>query len=256
MSFLRVDNLSMVFGGVHALDRVSMTMAKGELLGLIGPNGAGKTTFLRALTGVFQPTAGRVYFKDREITRLPVHARAQLGMVLTHQVVRPFRDMTLVENVMLAAEPALIASPLRSVVRVDRSDAWQRAMALLKRLGIDDAADKNASILPLGYLKRMQVARALACDPELLLLDEPLAGLNYTEAARMADTIVEINREGRAILLVEHNLGEVMRIAPRVLVLNNGAVLATGKPDEVMRRPDVRVAYLGEVSADTGGVDA
>jgi len=256
MSFLRVDNLSMVFGGVHALDRVSMTMAKGELLGLIGPNGAGKTTFLRALTGVFQPTAGRVYFKDREITRLPVHARAQLGMVLTHQVVRPFRDMTLVENVMLAAEPALIASPLRSVVRVDRSDAWQRAMALLKRLGIDDAADKNASILPLGYLKRMQVARALACDPELLLLDEPLAGLNYTEAARMADTIVEINREGRAILLVEHNLGEVMRIAPRVLVLNNGAVLATGKPDEVMRRPDVRVAYLGEVSADAGGVDA
>jgi branched-chain amino acid transport system ATP-binding protein len=256
MSFLRVDNVSMIFGGVSALNRVSMTMEKGELLGLIGPNGAGKTTFLRTLTGVLRPTSGRVYFKDRDITRMPVYARAQHGIVLTHQIVRPFRDMTLIENVMLAAEPALIASPLRSVIRVDRSDASRHAMALLKRLGIDDAADKKASILPLGYLKRMQVARALASNPELLLLDEPLAGLNHTEAARMADTIAEINSEGRTILLVEHNLGEVIRIARRVLVLNNGAVLATGEPDEVMRRPDVRAAYLGEAATDAGASHA
>jgi branched-chain amino acid transport system ATP-binding protein len=256
MSFLRVDNVSMIFGGVSALNRVSMTMEKGELLGLIGPNGAGKTTFLRTLTGVLRPTSGRVYFKDRDITRMPVYARAQHGIVLTHQIVRPFRDMTLIENVMLASEPALIASPLRSVIRSDQGDALQRATALLKRLGIEDAADKKASILPLGYLKRMQVARALASNPELLLLDEPLAGLNYTEAARMADTIAEINSEGRTILLVEHNLGEVMRIARRVLVLNNGAVLATGEPDEVMRRPDVRAAYLGEAAADAGAAHA
>jgi branched-chain amino acid transport system ATP-binding protein len=256
MSFLRVDNVSMIFGGVSALTRVSMSMDKGELLGLIGPNGAGKTTFLRTLTGVLRPTSGHVYFKDRDITRMPVYARAQHGIVLTHQIVRPFRDMTLIENVMLASEPALIASPLRSVIRSDQGDALQRATALLKRLGIEDAADKKASILPLGYLKRMQVARALASNPELLLLDEPLAGLNYTEAARMADTIAEINSEGRTILLVEHNLGEVMRIARRVLVLNNGAVLATGEPDEVMRRPDVRAAYLGEAAADAGAAHA
>lgn len=256
MSFLRVENVSMVFGGVHALDKVSMTMTKGELLGLIGPNGAGKTTFLRTLTGVFRPTSGRVYFKDKDITRMPVYARAQHGLVLTHQIVRPFRDMTLVENVMLAAEPALIASPFRSVLRVDRSDALKRAMALLKRLGIDDAADKKTTILPLGYLKRMQVARALASNPELLLLDEPLAGLNYTEAARMADTIAEISSEGRTILLVEHNLGEVIRIAQKILVLNNGAVLATGAPDEVMRRSDVRAAYLGEAAVDAGAAYA
>jgi branched-chain amino acid transport system ATP-binding protein len=256
MSFLRVDNVSMDFGGVCALDGVSMTMAKGELLGLIGPNGAGKTTFLRTLTGVLRPTSGHIYFKEREITGMPVYARAQHGLVLTHQIVRPFRDMTLVENVMRAAEPALIASPLRSVVHVDRSAALQRATALLKRLGIEDAADKKASILPLGYLKRMQVARALASGPELLLLDEPLAGLNHTEAARMADTIADINREGLTILLVEHNLGEVTRIAQNVLVLNNGSVLAAGKPDEVMRRSDVRAAYLGEAASDIGAAHA
>ncbi len=256
MNFLRVDNASMVFGGVQALDRVTMSIAKGELLGLIGPNGAGKTTFLRVLTGILRPTSGRVYFKNADITHLPTYTRAQQGIVLTHQIVRPFREMTLIENVMLAAEPAIISSPFRSLTHVNNDAARTRALALLKRLGIDDAADKRAAILPLGYLKRMQVARALASDPELLLLDEPLAGLNYTEAARMADTIAEINREGRAILLVEHNLGEVTRIAQRILVLNNGAVLATGEPNEVMRRPDVRAAYLGDATASEGGAHA
>ena len=248
MNFLRVENASMVFGGVQALDAVTMTIAKGELLGLIGPNGAGKTTFLRVLTGMLRPTTGRVYFKDADITHLPTYTRAQKGIVLTHQIVRPFRDMTLLENVMLAAEPAIIASPLQSLVHVDESNARTRATALLKRLGIADAANKPAAILPLGYLKRMQVARALASEPELLLLDEPLAGLNYTEAARMADTIAELNREGHTVLLVEHNLGEVTRVAQRILVLNNGAVLATGEPNEVMRRPDVRAAYLGDAA--------
>lgn len=256
MTFLRVDKASMVFGGVRALDDVTMNMAKGELLGLIGPNGAGKTTLLRVLTGILQPTTGRVYFKDTDITHLPTYTRAQKGIVLTHQIVRPFRDMTLLENVMLAAEPALIASPLQSLVHVDGSKARARAQALLQRLGIEDAADKQAAILPLGYLKRMQVARALASNPELLLLDEPLAGLNYSEAARMADTISALNGEGYTILLVEHNLGEVTRIAQRILVLNNGAVLATGEPSKVMRRADVRSAYLGDAAAEAGAAHA
>ena len=250
MTFLRVENVSMVFGGVRALDAVTMTLEKGELLGLIGPNGAGKTTFLRVLTGILRPTAGRVYFKDADITNAPTYARAQRGIALTHQVVRPFRDMTLIENVMLASEPRLVASPLRSIMHVDQSEARTRALALLKRFGIEDAMDKPAGILPLGYLKRMQVARALASNPELLLLDEPLAGLNHTEAARMADLIAELNQEGHTVLLVEHNLAEVTRIAQRILVLNNGAVLATGDPEEVMRRADVRSAYLGEAAAE------
>ena len=138
---------------------------------------------------------------------------------------------------MLAAEPNITASPFQSLLHVDQSARARRArMRCCERLGIADAADRPTAILPLGYLKRLEVARALAFDPKLLLLDEPLAGLNYTEAARMADVIVELNREGRTILLVEHNLGEVTRIAQRLVVLNNGAVLATGNPAEVMRR--------------------
>jgi branched-chain amino acid transport system ATP-binding protein len=129
---------------------------------------------------------------------------------------------------------------------VEQRRARERARLLLNRLGIADAADRPAAILPLGYLKRMEVARALAFDPELLLLDEPLAGLNYSEAARMADVIVELNREGRTVLLVEHNLGEVTRIAQRLIVLDNGMVLAGGPPAEVMQRQDVRSAYLGD----------
>jgi branched-chain amino acid transport system ATP-binding protein len=242
----------MKFGGVHALEKVLLTIERGELLGVIGPNGAGKTTLLRVLVGILRPTVGHVYFKDADVTRLPVYTRAQRGMALTHQVVRPFRNMTLIENVMLAAEPAITASPLKSLFRVEQRHARERAMTLLQRFGIEDAAEKLAAILPLGYLKRMQVARALAFDPELLLLDEPLAGLNAAEATRMADTITELNEEGRTILLVEHNLGEVTRIAQRLAVLDNGAVLATGEPNEVMRRDDVRKAYLGE----GGGGDA
>jgi branched-chain amino acid transport system ATP-binding protein len=248
MTLLEIDNVSMDFGGVHALDGVNISIAEGELLGLIGPNGAGKTTLLRVLVGSLRPT-GRILFKETDITGLPIHRRAQQGIALTHQIVRPFRQMSLIENVMLAAEPAITASPFRSLMHVDQTGARERAHQLLHRFGIADAAEQPAAILPLGYLKRMQVARALALDPELLLLDEPLAGLNYAEATRISDVIVDLNREGRTILLVEHNLGEVTRVAQRLVVLNNGAVLASGDPDEVMRRPDVRTAYLGDAGA-------
>lgn len=249
MTLLEIDNVSVNFGGVHALDGVDLTLAEGELLGLIGPNGAGKTTLLRVLVGSLRPTTGRVIFQGSDITRLPIYRRARLGIALTHQIVKPFRHMTLIENVIVAAEPAIIGSPLQSLMHLDQKRARERAFELLCRLGIADAADRPTAILPLGYLKRMQVARALAFDPKLLLLDEPLAGLNYLEAARMADVIVELNREGRTVLLVEHNLGEVTRIVRRLVVLDSGALLASGEPSEVMRRPDVRAAYLGSGGA-------
>jgi branched-chain amino acid transport system ATP-binding protein len=249
MTLLEVDSVAMDFGGVHALAGVDLSIAEGELLGLIGPNGAGKTTLLRVLVGVLRPTAGRILFEGDDLTGWPIHRRAQRGIALAHQIVRPFRHMTLIENVMLAAEPGITASPFRSLLYVDQTRARERAHGLLARLGIADAADRPTAILPLGYLKRLEVARALAFDPKLLLLDEPLAGLNYSEAARMADVIAELNREGRTILLVEHNLGEVTRIARRLVVLDNGAVLASGEPGEVMRRRDVRTAYLGDGGA-------
>jgi len=245
VTLLQGEGLSIAFGGVHAVENVSLAVAKGELVGLIGPNGAGKTTLLRLLTGILPPDTGRVVFEGRDVTRMPIHRRAQLGFALTHQIVRPFPDMTLAENVMMAAAGELTARPWKALAAVDARSARGKAMALLARLGIADAADKLARNVPLGYLKRMQAARALALAPRLLMLDEPLAGLNAAEAARFADLIVELNADGITILLVEHNLGEVTRIVRRLLVLHNGSLLAEGDPRAVMARADVRDAYLG-----------
>jgi branched-chain amino acid transport system ATP-binding protein len=247
---LHTDSVSLSFGGVQAVREVSLSVQAGELLGLIGPNGAGKTTFLRLLTGILAPDCGAIRFQDRDITRAPIHRRARLGMAMTHQIVRPFREMSLIENVMIAAVPEITANPWRALVHVRRDRARARALGLLERLGIADAADRPAHTLPLGYLKRMQVARALAFEPRLLLLDEPLAGLNYTEATRLADLIVQLNREGRTVVLVEHNIAEVVRIASRLAVLHNGALLAEGLPAAVMARADVRAAYLGKAGSD------
>jgi len=245
MTLLEGRNLSIAFGGVHAVEDVSLTVTRGELAGLIGPNGAGKTTLLRLLTGILPPDTGHVLFEGRDVTRMPIHRRAQLGFALTHQIVRPFRDMTLVENVMIAAAGEVTVRPWKALVAVSVRRAREKALALLARLGIADAADKLARNVPLGYLKRMQAARALALNPRLLLLDEPLAGLNQAEAQRFADLIVDLNAGGITIVLVEHNLGEVTRIAQRLLVLHNGALLAEGEPRAVMARADVRDAYLG-----------
>jgi branched-chain amino acid transport system ATP-binding protein len=245
VSLLDGRDLSIAFGGVHAVEHVSIAVHGGELVGLIGPNGAGKTTLLRLLTGALVPDTGQVVFAGRDITRLPIHRRAQLGCALTHQIVRPFRDMTLAENVMVAAAAEVMNRPWRALAAVNARPQRVRAVALLERLGIGEAADTLARHAPLGHLKRMEVARALALGPRLLLLDEPLAGLNHAEAARLADLIADLNGGGLTIVLVEHNLGEVTRIATRLLVLHNGAVLAAGSPGDVMARADVRDAYLG-----------
>ncbi len=244
---LEVRDVSVAFGGVQAVSRVSIAVARGDLLGLIGPNGAGKTTFLRIVAGIIRPDAGSIRLGGRDITRTAIHQRARLGMALTHQIVRPFRGMTLLENVMVAAAPAITATPWKSMLHVDRTEPRRKALALLERFGIADSADRPAGVLPLGYLKRMQVARALAFDPDLLMLDEPLAGLNHTEATRLADLIGELHREGRTIMLIEHNIAEVVRIAKRLAILHNGALLADGIPATVIAQDDVRAAYLGKV---------
>lgn len=244
---LEVRNVSVAFGGVQAVSGVSIAIVQGDLLGLIGPNGAGKTTFLRIVAGIIRPDAGSIRLAGRDITRTAIHQRARMGMALTHQIVRPFRSMTLLENVMVAAAPAITRTPWTAMLHIDRAETRRKAFALLERFGIADGADRPAGVLPLGYLKRMQVARALAFDPDLLMLDEPLAGLNHAEAARLADLIGELHREGRTIMLVEHNIAEVVRIAKRLAVLHNGALLAEGLPATVIARDDVRAAYLGKV---------
>ncbi len=246
---LEVDDLAISFGGVAAVRGVSLRLAAGDFVGLIGPNGAGKTTLLRLMTGVLRPDRGRVRLLGRDITGLSLDERARLGFVMTHQIVRPFRQMSLLENATLAAGHALTRRPWLALWRVQAGSARERAMEELRRVGIADAADKLASQVPLGYLKRLQVAMALALDPKFLMLDEPLAGLNYHEAARFSDLLVQLHRAGLPLLLVEHNLGEVMRVAQRLIVIDNGSLLADGEPKDVMSRPAVRKAYLGEAHA-------
>jgi len=246
---LEAAALRIRFGGMTAVDGVSLAVQAGEFVGLVGPNGAGKTTLLRLLSGVLRPDAGAVHFAGHDVTRLPIQRRAHLGFVLTHQIVRPFRDMTVLDNVTLAAGHHLTRRPWTALGRVDAGAARERAFEGLRSVGIEDAAGKLARSVPLGYLKRLQVAMALALDPRLLLLDEPLAGLNYHEASRFGDLLLRLNADGLTLLLVEHNLGEVLRVARRLLVLDNGRLLADGDPREVMARADVRAAYLGQAHA-------
>ena len=248
---LEVENLAVSFGGVAALQGVSFGLDEGELLGLIGPNGAGKTTALRVITGSVVPDTGRIALGGRELGGLAVHQRVRAGLGLSQQLVRPFRAMTVLENVMLAAGRDKTASPLRALIAHDRTEERHRAAKLLALVGIADAADARPSELPLGVLKRLEVARALALEPRVLLLDEPLAGLNHVEARKLADTVTALNREGLSIVLIEHNLTEVLRICPRLVVLDNGRVLGDGPAAEVMADPEVRAAYLGEAVART-----
>jgi branched-chain amino acid transport system ATP-binding protein len=246
MSLLEARNLSIAFGGVHAVDDVSLDVDEGGLVGLIGPNGAGKTTLLKLLTGVLKPDAGSIRFDRRDVGREPVHRRARLGLAMTHQVVRPFRHMTLLENVALATAQDIAPRPFLALMRTDQGAARERALPLLQQVGIAEVADRLASEVPLGHLKRMQIARALAAAPRLLLLDEPLAGLNPAEAGRIGDLIRALNQGGLTIILIEHNLGEVLRIVRRLAVLDRGELIADGLPESVIRQRGVRAAYLGE----------
>lgn len=246
---LQVSDLSISFGGVAAVKGVSLHIDAGELVGLIGPNGAGKTTLLRLMTGVLRPDRGRVSFNGQDITDCTLDQRARMGFVMTHQIVRPFKQMSLLENVTLAAGHALTRHPWLALWRTDAQAARVRAMQELERVGIADAANKSASQVPLGYLKRLQVAMALAIEPKFVMLDEPLAGLNYHEAERFSNLLLDLHQQGLSMLLVEHNLGEVMRVAKRLIVIDSGQVLADGEPQAVMSQAKVRSAYLGEAHA-------
>jgi branched-chain amino acid transport system ATP-binding protein len=245
-TILDIRDVSVRFGGVVALDKVSFEVNRGEFLCLIGPNGAGKTTMMRAVTGVIKPQTAQVLLAGKDISKLPTHKRARLGLALTHQIVRPFRSMTVLDNVALTAGHQRIARILTAMITVDRSAERKRARKYLELVGIDEVSQKSVVGQPLGVTKRLEVARALALEPKVLLLDEPLAGLNSIEAARLADTVAGINRQGLTVVMIEHNLGEVLRVAQRLVVLDNGRKIADGQPDEVMRNPTVRAAYVGK----------
>ena len=242
---LRVRDITVRFGGLTAIDNVSFDVYPGELLGLIGPNGAGKTTMLRSITGVVRANSGSVTLAGEALDALPIERRIRRGLSLSQQLVKPLRNISLIDNVALAAGAHKTVSPLRSMLHVSQADEKARALRMLQGVGIAERADQLPGTQPLGVLKRLEMARSLALDPKLLLLDEPLAGLNSREANALADTIIDINRRGVTIVLIEHNLGEVMRVCQRLVVLDNGRKIADGEPRVVMNDPGVRTAYLG-----------
>jgi len=242
---LQLEDLAVRFGGVQAVDSVTVSIAPGEFVGLIGPNGAGKTTLIRIITGSVAPDRGRVVLAGSDVTRHSTASRVREGLALTHQMVRPFREMTVLDNVVLAAGYHRTANPLRAALSVSRAPERERAADILMRVGLSGTEGKLAGALPLGQMKRLEVARALALDPRIVLLDEPLAGLNQTEAAKQVEMITTVNAQGITVVLVEHNLEEVMRSCRRLIVLNDGRVIGDGAPQEVMADVVVRAAYVG-----------
>jgi branched-chain amino acid transport system ATP-binding protein len=246
---LHVSGVTVRFGGVCAVENVDLRINEGELIGFIGPNGAGKTTLMRAITGIVQPQEGQVYLEGVDITRKATHLRIRAGLALAQQIVQPLREMSLLDNVALACGSGKTHNALKSMWITDISSEHKRARELLTRVGLSHVVDELPGTLPLGYLKRLEVARALALNPKLLLLDEPLAGLSQKEAASLADLIATLNADGQTILLIEHNLREVMRICPTLYVQDNGKSLAFGKVEVVMSDSNVRNAYLGVAHA-------
>ena len=243
---LALESISIRFGGVQALQRASLAVNQGEFVGLIGPNGAGKTTLLRIVAGILRADSGRVILRGADMTGDATATRVRKGLALTHQIVRPFRSMTVLDNVVLAAGYRRTSDPWHALTHVDRAAEVERAIAILAKVGLAGSERKRAAALPLGQLKRLELARALALDPSVLLLDEPLAGLNHTEASQQADTIAAVNAEGTTVVLVEHNLEQVVRVCRRIAVLNAGEVVSDGKPSQVMADPIVREAYVGD----------
>lgn len=247
---IRVEDVAISFGGVHAVAGVSLAVEAGDFVGLIGPNGAGKTTLIKLMTGLLRPDRGAVYLGETDVTQASTAARVRKGLALTHQIVRPFREMTVLDNVVLAAGLQKTSGPLRAILHLDRRAEIERAMAILAQVGLAGVEGKFAGSLPLGQMKRLEVARALAVDPKVILLDEPLAGLNHSEATKQAETISTVNARGITVILVEHNLEEVLRICRRLVVLDNGRLIADGVPHEVMAQPAVQEAYVGSGKRD------
>ncbi|MBR0795281.1 ABC transporter ATP-binding protein [Bradyrhizobium jicamae] len=242
---LELDDVAIRFGGVQAVGGVTRTVDAGDFVGLIGPNGAGKTTLIRIIAGLLRPDRGKVMLGGSDVTGESTSARVRAGLALTHQIVRPFREMTVLDNVILAAGIGYTSGPLRALLHVSRRREAERAMEILGSVGLTGTERRLAGELPLGQLKRLELARALAVDPKIVLLDEPLAGLNHAEASRQVETIMEVHRRGITVVLVEHNLEEVMRVCRRLIVLNNGVVIGEGDPWEVMANPAVQEAYVG-----------
>jgi len=242
---LKVDGLKKSFGGVVATDDVNLDVRLNEVHAIIGPNGAGKTTLITQLFGEQFPDAGNVYFKGKEITKLPIHKRSGIGLARSFQITSVFMDFSVLDNVALAVQAHSGHSfkfwkPASTQVQLR-----QGAMDALVQVGLEDRASRKASELSHGERRQLEIAMALATDPVFLLLDEPMAGMGAEESTQMVSLLKSL-KKGRAILLVEHDMNAVFELADKISVLVYGKLIATGTPDEIRANQDVREAYLGE----------
>lgn len=249
---LKVNDVSMVFGGLRAVSNFNMQINKGELIGLIGPNGAGKTTAFNMLTGVYEPTEGQITFAGKRVNGKKPYEVTAMGMARTFQNIRLFSELTVIDNVKIAYNMHVKYSLPEAIVRFGRyfseeEEITNKALSLLKIFKLDDKAYEQAKNLPYGEQRRLEIARALATEPQLLLLDEPAAGMNPQETQELMELIRWIRDEFKlSILLIEHDMGLVMNVCERIYVLEYGFCIANGLPEEIKNNKRVIEAYLGE----------
>ncbi len=247
---LEVNNITLRFGGVTALDDVSFAIQPGEILGLIGPNGAGKTTCFNVVTGVYKPTAGTVRFQGQPLVGLKRHQITRLGIARTFQNIRLFKSMTALENVMVGADARHSTGVLSAVFRLPRhrreeAEGENLALELLRFMGLQSKCDELAANLSYGDQRRLEIARAMATQPSLLCLDEPAAGFNPAEKRTLMQLIRKVRDQGYTVLLIEHDMRLVMGVTDRIVVLEFGKKIAEGSPEQIRNDPAVVAAYLG-----------
>ena len=258
MTVLDVQEVSIRFGGVQALDSVNLRVNEWEIVGIIGPNGAGKTTLFNCITGFYAPTSGRVSHRGVDITDLPVHVRAGRGLGRTFQNVGLVKGSTAIENLLTAQHREAAYGVFGGFVGAPRSFEEERVLrrrgfAILELMGLDDLAETRVADLPYGVLKRLEIAAVLATDPDVLLLDEPGSGMGPEEAHSLGDTLLELRQAfGVTIVMIDHHVPLVTRVSDHVYCLNFGAVLAEGPPEAVRTHPEVVKAYLGEDAVEEG----
>ena len=236
---LQVSGLTKRFGGFVALNEVELHVGAGERLGLIGPNGSGKTTLINCISGALFNDAGTITFEGRDITRMPAHQRARCGVARSFQIPKPFKSMTVLENLRVPLEYAAWS-------RAEHRHITDEAMALLESIGLKHCAQHNSAGLTQVDMRKLELARALAAKPRLLVSDEAMAGLSSAEVDEILEILLALNRRGVAVIMIEHVMRAVMRFSQRVVVLDAGQKIAEGTPDEIVSNPDVERAYLGE----------
>lgn len=243
MALLEVTGITKRFGGLVAVNDLSLSLDKGQILGLIGPNGAGKTTAFNMISGFYKPDEGEIRFDDKKINGLRPDQVCKLGLARTFQVVKPFPQLSVRDNVMVGAYNRTN----------NRSESRQKAAEIIEFLGMGNMSEMTAGSLSVAYRKRLEIAKALATDPKIILLDEAMAGLRPTETDHMIDLVRQVSKRGIALLLVEHVMRVIMSLAERIVVIHHGEKIAEGEPEQIVQDKAVIDAYLGEVEIDVKG---